>query len=113
MTTKSSTPGTSSASKPWTCLHCWIPWLESSADFKFPEQQDHSGNIWEILDEQVEDRYDVKGPFNHYNSEEYMDIEPGYVYQKRFNYVRKHAMNVGLLLLSLVWHQPSFVMVIG
>jgi DNA (cytosine-5)-methyltransferase 1 len=65
-------------------------WREA-ADFKFPEQQDHSGNIWEILDEQVEDRYDVKGPFNHYNSEEYMDIEPGYVYQKRFNYVRRHS----------------------
>jgi len=69
----------------------FIVGFSEPTDFKYPDQHDHSGNIWEVLDEEVDSKYEVSGPFNEYNSEEYMDIEPGYVYQKRFNYVRKHA----------------------
>jgi DNA (cytosine-5)-methyltransferase 1 len=69
----------------------FIVGFDKENDFEFPDKKDHSGDLWEILDENVDSRYDVQGPFNPYNSEEYMDIEPGFVYQKRFNYVRKHS----------------------
>ena len=69
----------------------FIVGFSEPTDFKYPDKHDHSGNIWEVLDEEVDHKYEVSGPFNAYNSEEYMDIEPDTVYQKRFNYVRKHS----------------------
>jgi len=60
-------------------------------NFQYPTKQDHSGNIWEVLDEEVDPKYEMVGPFNEYLSEEECVIKPKHVYQKRFNYVRKHS----------------------
>ena len=71
----------------------FIVGFDKEVDFSFPDEHNNTGDIWKILDEEVDPKYEVSGPFNAYNSDEYMDIEPGYVYQKRFNYTRKHANN--------------------
>lgn len=69
----------------------FIVGFKEENDFEFPDKQDHSGDIWSILDDNVDPKYEMVGPFNEYLSEDECVIEPNQVYQKRFNYVRKHS----------------------
>jgi DNA (cytosine-5)-methyltransferase 1 len=69
----------------------FIVGFKEKNNFEFPDKQDHSGDIWSILDDNVDPKYEMVGPFNEYLSEDECVIEPNQVYQKRFNYVRKHS----------------------
>lgn len=60
-------------------------------DFEFPDEKNNSGDLWSLLDDNVDPKYEMVGPFNEYLSEEECVIEPKTVYQKRFNYIRKHG----------------------
>jgi DNA (cytosine-5)-methyltransferase 1 len=69
----------------------FIVGFKEKNNFEFPDKQDHSGDIWSILDDNVDPKYEMVGPFNEYLSEDECVIEPNQVYQKRFNYERKHS----------------------
>ena len=69
----------------------FIVGFKEKNDFEFPDKQDHSGDIWSILDDNVDPKYEMVGPFNEYLSEDECVIEPNQVYQKRFNYISKHS----------------------
>ena len=69
----------------------FIVGFDKANDFQYPDEQNNTGDIWKILDEEVDPKYEMVGPFNEYLSEDECVIEPNQVYQKRFNYIRKHS----------------------